>query len=398
MNGISDTFKRLKDEYLLLANSEENSRRRRMWQGLARSGRDQYRPTPKSDRSWKDGEIPITVDLQNPVWSLLFGFDMEKYYFDAQEYFENYLRIMIYRFKNFQDDTFLTMDIPMWGTCVMEGSLFNIPFHVFKDKDPWLDPEPILKDEEDLKRMPEIDFRTSGAMPVLINMYEELCGLGGDEFDVLFPEWIRGPFGVGVYIRGYEDLLVDMLANEDFYHAYMRLIVDARKKWFSGLEKYLGRSAGKANMFNDEVSGQLISSAMYRDKVLPFEQDLCDFHGGLLYWHSCADVSSLTDEIAKLEDIELFNVGAWTSAYRAGISFRDKTPLEICMHPQIDIHEGTEQIMKERVRSILDECYRADVAGMGLKVSALNVQNSLEELLNRVNLWIKAAREVSETA
>ena len=64
-----DTINRLMEEYRRLADSEENRRRRSMWKGLDRCSREQWRATPKSDRSWKDGKVPVTADIQTLTWS-----------------------------------------------------------------------------------------------------------------------------------------------------------------------------------------------------------------------------------------------------------------------------------------------------------------------------------------
>jgi hypothetical protein len=391
----SREIEQMKEEYLALLSSGENKRRRSMWKDVARSGRDQFRPTPKNDGSWKDGCVPITADIQNPTWAKIIGFDIQEYYFNAEVYLENYLKIMIYRFKNFDDDTFLTADIPMWGTCALEGSLFGVGYYTFGDKDPWLDHTPVIRTMEDLKKAPQVDFFQSGIMPKLIETYERVRALAGEEFTVLFPEWIRSPFGIAVYIRGFEDLLVDMLVDEGFYHALMRYIVDARKDWFRGLEKYLGHAVLKANLYNDEVSCPTLSAELYRDKVFPYEQELCDFHGGLHYWHSCGDVGGLAPEIAKLSSLDLFNVGPWTSSLLAGRAFRGKTPLEICMNPQKDILEGTRESMTKRIEGILRDCREADASGIGMKISALNAYDSLDDALNNIKLWTKVAREAT---
>lgn len=387
----------LKEEYLKLVVSDENKRRRSMWKDVARSGRDQFRPTPKSDGSWKHGMVPITADIQNPTWAKILDFDIQKFYFDAAYYLEHYLRIMIFRFENFEDDTFLTIDIPMWGTCALEGSLFGVKYYTFGDKDPWLDHTPVIRSMEELKKAPKVDFHTSGIMPTLLRTYEQMKELCGESLTPLFPEWIRSPFGVAVYVRGFEDLLVDMLVDEDFYHALMRYIVDARKRWFTDLGNYVGQSVVKANLYNDEVSCPTLSAQLYREKVFPYEQELCDFHGGLHYWHSCGNVSELAPEIAKLHSLDLFNVGPWTSPFEAGKAMKEKTPLEICMNPQKDILEGTEESMTKRITGVLHDCRAADVDGMGMKISALNAYDSLDSVLENIKLWTRVARRVSET-
>ncbi len=104
------------------------------------------------------------------------------------------------------------------------------------DQDPWISNKAVIATPDDLKKLPQINFKTSGIMPQLIRTYEGVCELCKDGFTVLFPEWNRGPFGVAVYIRGFEDLLVDMLTNQEFTDSVMRHITDSRKIWFEGLE------------------------------------------------------------------------------------------------------------------------------------------------------------------
>ncbi len=133
------------------------------------------------------------------------------------------------------------------------------------------------------------------------------------------------------------------------------------------------------------------------NRVFSYEQELCDFHKGLHYWHSCGNVSDLTNEIAKLHDLDLFNVGPWTSVLAAGNAFRDKAPLEICMNPQLDIIQGTRESMAKRLNDILEDCRESNVAGFGLKISALNASEKLDEVLSNIKLWIEIARIVSQS-
>ncbi len=389
-----EKIKALMEEFRVLEASDENKRRKSMWKELAKSGRDQFRGTAKFDHSWKDGCIPMTADMQNPTWALVFDFNLKDYYTKPEVFIENYLKIMIYRFKNFEDDTFLEKWFPLWGTTVVEGSLFGLEYGFFEDKDPWLSHNAVIKSEDDLKRLKQNppSFYTSGFMPELLKMYEGCKALIDDDFEVLFPEWIRSIFGVATYTRGYEDFLVDTMTDEDFAHDLLRFITDVRKDWYRDLAKYTNAPIMKANLYNDEINCPSISPKNYREIVLPYEQELCDFHGGIHYWHSCGDVTELTPEIAKITKLDLFNCGAWTDVYKAGVAFKDKCPLEICMNPQKDILEGTKESMAAHINGIMDACRRSDINGFNLKISALNMYKSLDFTTTQIKMWIDVTK------
>ncbi|MGI6031621.1 MAG: uroporphyrinogen decarboxylase family protein [Eubacteriales bacterium] len=391
-----ENIKRLLAEYMELEQSAENKRRRAMWDYLPKGGRDQFRPVPKFDYSWKDGCIPITADIQNPTWSEMFGFSLEDYYTNAEVFLESHLKIMLYRFKNFADDTFLTKWIPIWGSCALEGSVFGMEYGFYHDKDPWLSHKPVIETSDDIKRFRDNppDFKTVGIVPNFIKMYEECKEMLPDDYEVLFPHWCRSIFGVATYVRGYEDFLCDMLVDPDFANDLLRLITDVRRDYVEAMEKYTGEPRSLAFLYNDEINCPSISPQNYRDMVFPYEKEICDFHGGAHYWHSCGDVTMLVPEIAKLPNLKLFNRGAWTDVYEAGVAFKDKCPLEICMNPQKHILEGTKESMTALLNGMIEDCRRSDINGFYFKISALNRQSTTEHAVGQIKLWVETAKEV----
>lgn len=399
MDRKKDSIQRLMEEYRQLEESEENRRRRSMWKGLDHCSREQWRATPKSDRSWRDGQVPITADIQTLTWSKYFGFDINDYYFNARVFVENYLRIMIFRFKNFPDDTFLEKWLPMWGSTVLEGTIFGVKAEYSKDADPCILTEPVIREPEDIKRIGPVDFYKSGIMPRLIRAYEEAKELVDDDFEILFPEWIRSVLGVAFYLRGYSEFLMDMIGDPEFAHQELRLITDSRKQWFDDMHDYLKTPRHPGNLFNDEVNVPTISPELYRQMIFPYEQELSEYHGGISYWHSCGNVTKMLPDIAKLDRLAMFNVGPWTDIYEAGCAFRDKAPLEVCMNPELDVLRAGPEQMKEKVRYVMECCERSGVSGVGLKVSAVNApsfdRSAIEDTIFRVRRWTEAAREVT---
>jgi len=85
---------------------------------------------------------------------------------------------------------------------------------------------------------------------------------------------------------------------------------------------------------------------MYKELVLPYEKELCEFHGGISYWHSCGDITLLLELIREIPEIELLHVGPWTSLEAAARIFKN-TPLEKCLHPVRDVQISlTQRLVK----------------------------------------------------
>ncbi len=395
--NTKERIKSLMDEYRELAESEENRRRRSMWKKISPIGRDQWRGTPKSDRSWKSGAVPISADIQTLTFSKAFGFDINDYYFDPEVFVENYLKIMIYRFKTFPDDTFLDYKLRMWGSIILEGTVFGVEPIYRAGFDPNLDHHAMVNSIDDVAALPLPDFRTSGITPRLTAAYEQARALVDDDFEVLYPLWERSVLGCAIYLHGFTETLTDFILEPELIHALLRKVTDARKNWFEGYYAYTGTPCRKADLFNDEISVPHISPKIFDEFILPYEQELADYHQGIYYWHSCGDCTGLLDRICKIRPLDVFNVGPWTDIYAAGAAFKDLAPIEVCMNPEKDIRQGTYADMENKIRYTMDCCARSDVAGMSLKISALNATRADEfgELCGKVRQWCEIARRIT---
>ena len=130
----------------------------------------------------------------------------------------------------------------------------------------------------------------------------------------------------------------------------MRFITDARKQWWRDRSKYLGIPLEPANLYNDEVNCPTLSPAMFEEFVLPYEQELSEFHGGIGYWHSCGDTTKLVELIDRIPNLGMFHVGPvdrpapdrWRPSATG-------TPLEICLNPVADVQMASADQMRARL-------------------------------------------------
>jgi len=385
---MTDSIKKLTERIEKLVNSPRNQEIAKVWKPQEYTAKDHWRGIPL--HSTKVKMIPFTVEPEIPMWAQILGFDIGEFYNDPRCYLENTLKMMIYRFEHFQDFTCVEKTIPIWLGTTFESSLFGSRTIFVKGESPWLDREPIIKRPEDLDELNFPDFYKSGLMPLAHKMYEEINELVEGKYTVVFPEWGRGPFGVVQHIRGLENLLMDIILRPEFVHRLMRFVTDARKSWVKERARFLRRKVEKGNLYNDEVNCPTLSPSQYEEFVLPYELELCEFHGGITYWHSCGDTTKLLDSIRRIPNIDMFHIGPWTDLKEVRRVFGEVAALEKCLMPTEDIQLASKKEMEEKLKNI-----RAVLDGTSYTVRAdgLQVIKSLYEDLEIIKQWVSVARE-----
>jgi uroporphyrinogen-III decarboxylase len=225
-------------------------------------------------------------------------------------------------------------------------------------------------------------------MPLALRMYTEIKELIGEDYEVIFPEWRRGPFGVACDLRGTENLLADIIINPEFVHDLMSFITNARKEWVNDRAKYLGQDITKGDIDDDEVSTPTLSPEQYEEFVLPYEQQLCEFHGGIRYWHSCGDISKLVYAISSIPEIVLFHIGPWTDLKSTRKAFGKDTAFEKCLMPLRDVQLASE----EKMADVLDEISNVlEGSRFTVRADGLDIINTAKNDLESVSKWIKIA-------
>jgi hypothetical protein len=272
-----------------------------------------------------------------------------------------------------------------------EASLFGVEQIYMDDQDPKIG-EPVLQHPDDLNHLQLPDFHKSGLMPEAHRMYEELSGLVKDhDLQIKFPDWDRSPFATAHRLRGEGQLLVDMLERPDFVAELLDFLTQAAVQYRSDRARFLGIALNRPQFSNDEVNVPSISPKLYREVVLPREKTYAAAFGGLMYWHSCGNVTPMLPAIRETPGIEIFNVGPWTDIAQSAEVFGD-VALDICMHP-LDIYDSDEA-MRDKVRGIVQTCWRRGAHSFSLRAAPfLALGSSVEEQVAAGARWIKTAKE-----
>lgn len=396
MDSLKEETQSLMDEYLTLVDSDENQRRLACWEPEI-CARDQWHGRAIEGAFKQEGLVPITIDIQHPLWLKFFPQNLAHTFTNPIAYLRFYLQKRVTQFKEFKDDTPLEPIVPIWLHTPFEMSLFNMPYHYYEDKDPLVDMNaPVCCTSDDLEHLAPIDFNHSGMMPMAHRIFEGIQDIAGKSFLVLFPEWTRGPFGVALHIGGYSNSLLAMAENPEFFQALMQRITEERKNYFRFRSKLTGQSIiPPGSLFNDEVDAGSIGPRHYRDFIKPYEEDLARYHGRISYWHSCGDIGIIAKQVLSIDRIDVLDISGFTDLEKVLSEIGPEAPrLDIRLHPLKDLQDATPEWMETRLGNVIDLCRRYGVNSVSIRVSGLNPWKSPQADFEQIRRWIEIARQV----
>ncbi len=382
----NEEIARLLDQYCVLAESTRNKKLlRETWLRPNLAYLDDIGvPQP--------GVVPVIAVPQLSLWARKIGRSVSDLYTNPKTYLEVFLSREIGRFTQIQDDRPLNKRVIIVLGAGFESTLFGAHQVYSPTEDPWVDRTPVVQ-TEDLDQLELPDFYKTGLMPLAHRFYQELSELvQGYDVEIAFPDWGRSPFGVAMHLRGMEPLLVDMLQQPAFFKNLLSFLTESAIHYRRERARFLGVAADKPVFHDDEVNVPTISLSMYQDLVLPFEKQYANAFGGLIYWHSCGDVTPILPAIREIPDITLFHVGPWTDVSQAADIF-GKVTLDICLHA-LDIYETNEEAMRAKVSGILQTCREHGAHSFSIRPGILQAFGTIEEDLAAIARWVKVARKI----
>jgi hypothetical protein len=338
------------------------------------------------------GKIPIIADPMLAMWAKKMGIKVGKMYVEPETYLSVWLGREIGRFTQIQDDRPLNKRILVLLGAGFESSLYGAKQVYADDTDPWIDRTPVLQGPEDLDKLQPPDFSTSGLMPLAHRFYNELSELvEGHGLTAVFPNWGRSPFAVAMALCGMQQLLVDMIERPEFVEKLLVFLTQSAIHYRQARAKFLGTALDKPELGNDEVNVPSISPRLYRDLVLPSEKAYASAFGGLVYWHSCGNVTPMLELIREIPNITIFHVGPWTDVARAASIFGDTT-LDICLH-SMDVYRATEEAMRAKVTTIVQTCWQRGARSFSIRPGILEAFATIDEDLASAARWVGVAKK-----
>jgi uroporphyrinogen-III decarboxylase len=397
------TISGLLDEYAGLCDSPENARRLALWDNPGRGIRaeTQWHGVPRRAAS-PGAPMPVTAECLEKMWVRVLGMDIRRFYTEPDYYLEFFLRYKMLKFRRFRDDTPLTRDIPVCFGVTHEAGMLGQEVLFLEGEEPQFGKDPIVDESSVLPS--RIDFSKN---PYLVDraipFYKRVKSLAGKDFHVIFPHWYRGPQGVALYIRGFQNFSVDMYVSEDFARRLLRYVTDAAKQYASWRAQYTGEPLEPCDLFNDDIP--LMSPDSYASFFRELEQELIDFHGGCWYWHSCGDLTRHVPEVRKLRGVSLVDFGVTMEDKAEGLEGMPGPgaggadpaswpAVEMRVMAKRHIQEASEEEQRRYVRDILAACRKARLERYVIRSSGMSILLGGEPDLDKLARWVDIVREV----
>lgn len=390
---------RLLDEYGTLCDSVENRRRLSLWEtadcGLR--AETQWHGIPNYTAA-SGRPMPVTAECLEKMWEAVLGMDLRRFYTEPDYFLEFFLKYKILKFRRFADDTPLTRDIPVCFGVTHEAGMLGQQVIFLPGQEPQLAKHPIVDENTDLPTT--FDFAENPFLRMVIPYYERVQALAGTEFRVIFPHWYRGPQGVALYLRGFENFSIDMYENPAFAHRLLRYVTDAATRFARWRTDFTGEPIARCDLFNDDIP--LMSPRSYALFFFSYEQELSGFFGGVYYWHSCGDITEHAPEIRRLTGIHLLDFGVSMEDKAKGLAGLDVAAgdphaprlIEFRVMAQRHIQEASEPEQKAYIRAILRSCRAHGVTRYILRSSGMSLLLGGEPDLARLERWVELVREV----
>lgn len=189
-------------------------------------------------------------------------------------------------------------------------------------------------------------------------------------------------------------------------HRLVKYITECRLKWTRQRAEYLGEEEYEtAALYSDSVRRDAISPQQYLEFVQPHEMAIAELHGGINYWHSCGDTTTLLEELSALP-LELFHVGPWTDVRKAAEVFGPRgVGLEICLQkykhygpgpwPAIDdVFRATPEDMERKIRETVRRAVEGGATAFSIEAGPLHRTRGAEQDVKTIKRWVQTARTV----
>jgi len=336
----------------------------------------------------------VSFGLEEPIaWTIIFGFDANRYFSDPEFYFEQRLREKLWRWENFpDDDTPLSAEVPAWLGYYPEYTFFDMDVNVEPGGVPQLQTDHPLTRQPDMKLLKPIDFKTSGWMPRILRWYDDLEKISAGRCEVTFNmTWTRGCLDLAIQLRGYDNFIVDTVERPGFVHDLLKFLVEQRCRWWDGYYRHFGLKRQPVLIADDWINVPFITPAMFADFVLPRYLEIEAFHGGLTGIHSCGNQTPVQKHLLKVKSLAALEVSPWTDLRQTLENVPAEKSLGVVLHPN-DVLCANSEEMENKLGFIVESCGQRPYS---IGTSGLTpLSDDIGAFIARINTWLGVVAKV----
>ena len=381
------TILRLCEKIRSYQKSGRNNEKLSLWEAVAGLPNVFTRWIPKKI----DGVVPFIADLDREMWAQVLDLDVEGIYGDPLTYLEFELRKKLFAFENFDDDYPITKNVTIWHGVGILQTLFGLDQEpAGNGHEPWVGKRHILREKNDLAKIRVPDFYKSGLMPKIHRMYEEIREILEGDFNVVFPEWDFGCYGIALSLRGTENLSIEMIDDPEFVHELMKLIYESKVHYSDERAKFLGVDVSPLYMPNDDVSAPLISPAAYKEYIFPYEVETSNYHGGIDYWHSCGRIDHILHFIKQIPRLKMIHISYANDFEKSVKTIGRDNIIEFVLNPIDDILKASPESMRKKLDVIKNMCQGLRYT---VRADAFQKLTNIKDDISKIRTWIHCCRK-----
>jgi hypothetical protein len=337
----------------------------------------------------------IGMAIEEPIaWTKIFNFDINRYFTDAEFYFEQTLRQKIWLCENFPEySAYIPFEMPVSLGYYPEYTFIGLKVTYNADGVPIIENDHPIKSCADVKLLKPVDFKTSGWMPRILKWYDDILKIAAGRIKVTYNmEWWRGCLDQAIELRGYENFISDTIERPGFVNDLLSFLAENRCKWHKNYSEYFGIKLKPASIGDDWINVPFITPTIFEDFVLPRYVDIERFHGSLEYLHSCGNQTPLQKSILKnLRTMQIYEISPWTDLDESLKNIPEDKKLNINLHPN-DILVADETSMRNRLCAIRDKCrgrkYKVNTSGL------TPITPDISEYVRCAKKWLETASNV----
>lgn len=381
----------LLEKYLQIVHSDRNRENRKYWDNW----NERYLVERWRGRSNRRTNAPFTMAMDISGYAPMLGFDCKAFYSDPDANLKEQLRYAIWEFENLKGNRYFENAVFCSFGSVFEAAMFGAPIHYPPGQAPWYDEKnPVLDKKEKLLGIKPFDFYKTGLCPEAIRFYQShKKNVEGYDIEAMFPITVRSPFSTAIMLRGFENLLIDIYDDPKFFSDLMALITSYLKEYSKARAEYLGTPKPYGMLFNDEIGTPVVSDALYREMILPYEVELAEYWGGIRYWHSCGKTESFYQSVRTIPNLQMMHIGPWSDIAKAVEVFGNTDIcLDICINSVRDMYEKTPDEMKAQLVDIKNKC--DGKVKYAVRCDGIAILQDKEHCLRKIGEWGDAARSL----
>lgn len=329
--------------------------------------------------------------LENLGWVQYFKYDMNEFHNNAIFNCKMQIKQKLCQFERFDDDSVLSNWISASTGMYFDYTLLGMKVRHQPDGVPLIQSDHPLVKSPNLSLMKRHDFYTTGEMPNVFRLYDELQSISKGQLSVGFPTWGRGPLDMAIQLRGYVQFIDDTRERPQFVHDLMRYIIEERMRWWDAYCKHFNTPHRGAGIADDWLYVPFISPSIFRDFVFPYYIELEKYHGHIGGIHSCGDKVPFFKLFEELKTIGSHEVNHWTDLEAAVRNSSPDKYLGIALL-NADVLLATKQDMEAELQRIKKLC---EGRSYSITASAIEkVHEDYEYDIRQVQIWIEIARKV----